>query len=780
MQTEYLEKEKEMVKSHEILLKQKMEEFESNASVNGEELKLSEDNLKKAMEEIATLKENLAKVSNENDSLIKASESEETKGNAELETLRKAFEEQTARLNTLKENKTKLGEKAKQILKKLNQTKEALATAEAANGKLKEEISSLRDESNKNSEMVEAGKDLEGKTKEVESQLAEALSTISALTAKVTQSDQKLVEMMNTSNSESSDIRANLNSALKEKDSLVKSLEENERQLSETQERLERKQEMLKKLADRYKKLQKAFADAKSKLESSTEQENEVLNALQEKLESMESKWSARDKELVDKDDECIRLKQEIADMLASHETKNRNESAFEGKYNALKEAHDRLNSDFDQYKVKAGAALKAQEESDLHRVEEYKAKAEKLAESVKKTEAQLAECKTKLKDLLSVLKQTKAKVTAGDKKIEQLQQALSEETEQVIAIKETHVLEKETAQQQFREEHESLQSRIDMLEDQVEKHQAENEQLLQNDAQMSESRHLEESAPDAPKGENASPLTTPNDWRSSMGLGMDASMAANLIEEALKGYEAPANDAGDPRQTPTYSLEELPQSEGFGVFSSLSSMAVDVTNEPALHGNMTTAQISGLETGDSAKREKEENDETGRQENVLAAVVNKVVEETSSYDIMEKTDDNFHLRPRKPLREQLRHTQRELDILKDDYTDIKEMNELHLSQQKVLKDEIREMRRQISRDKSLAKDENSTINLEYLKNCVYKYMATDEPEERLTLVDPIATILKLSPQEADTVKRVASYEANATVISSFTNFFSPYTPTKQ
>ena len=60
MQTEYLEKEKEMVKSHEILLKQKMEEFESNASVNGEELKLSEDNLKKAMEEIATLKENLA------------------------------------------------------------------------------------------------------------------------------------------------------------------------------------------------------------------------------------------------------------------------------------------------------------------------------------------------------------------------------------------------------------------------------------------------------------------------------------------------------------------------------------------------------------------------------------------------------------------------------------------------------------------------------------------------------------------------------------------------
>ena len=109
------------------------------------------------------------------------------------------------------------------------------------------------------------------------------------------------------------------------------------------------------------------------------------------------------------------------------------------------------------------------------------------------------------------------------------------------------------------------------------------------------------------------------------MGLGMDASMAANLIEEALKGYEAPANDAGDPRQTPTYSLEELPQSERFGVFSSLSSMAVDVTNEPALHGNMTTAQISGLETGDSAKREKEENDETGRQENVLAAVVEAV-----------------------------------------------------------------------------------------------------------------------------------------------------------
>ena len=85
-----------------------------------------------------------------------------------------------------------------------------------------------------------------------------------------------------------------------------------------------------------------------------------------------------------------------------------------------------------------------------------------------------------------------------------------------------------------------------------------------------------------------------------------------------------------------------------------------------------------------------------------------------------------------------------------------------------------------MSREKLLAKDENSSINLEYLKNCVYKYMSTDEPEERLTLVDPIASILKLSPEEAETVRKLASYEANATVISSFTNFFSPYTPTKQ
>ena len=57
--------------------------------------------------------------------------------------------------------------------------------------------------------------------------------------------------------------------------------------------------------------------------------------------------------------------------------------------------------------------------------------------------------------------------------------------------------------------------------------------------------------------------------------------------------------------------------------------------------------------------------------------------------------------------------------------------------------------------------------------------MIADEPNERLTLVDPICTILKMSPGEINCVKKVANYEANSGVLSGVVNFFSPYTPTK-
>ena len=79
---------------------------------------------------------------------------------------------------------------------------------------------------------------------------------------------------------------------------------------------------MLKKLAERYKKVQKSLADTKAKADSAINEESDTITELQHKLETMESKWSARDKELVDKDDECIRLKRELADVLSQQETK--------------------------------------------------------------------------------------------------------------------------------------------------------------------------------------------------------------------------------------------------------------------------------------------------------------------------------------------------------------------------------------------------------------------------------------------------------------------------
>ena len=50
--------------------------------------------------------------------------------------------------------------------------------------------------------------------------------------------------------------------------------------------------------------------------------------------------------------------------------------------------------------------------------------------------------------------------------------------------------------------------------------------------------------------------------------------------------------------------------------------------------------------------------------------------------------------------------------------------------------------------------------------------MIADEPNERLTLVDPICTILILSPSEVERIKKVANYEANAGVLSGVVNFF--------
>jgi hypothetical protein len=49
---------------------------------------------------------------------------------------------------------------------------------------------------------------------------------------------------------------------------------------------------------------------------------------------------------------------------------------------------------------------------------------------------------------------------------------------------------------------------------------------------------------------------------------------------------------------------------------------------------------------------------------------------------------------------------------------------------------------------RKLQEGPDSAINMEYLKNCVYKYMASNELSEKKRLYPVICTILKLTSQE--------------------------------
>ena len=61
---------KDLKESHNVLLKEKTEEYEGKIKKQEEELQSSENKLKKAIEEIASLKDNLTKTTNEFDKLI--------------------------------------------------------------------------------------------------------------------------------------------------------------------------------------------------------------------------------------------------------------------------------------------------------------------------------------------------------------------------------------------------------------------------------------------------------------------------------------------------------------------------------------------------------------------------------------------------------------------------------------------------------------------------------------------------------------------------------------
>ena len=292
-----------------------------------------------------------------------------------------------------------------------------------------------------------------------------------------------------------------------------------------------------------------------------------------------------------------------------------------------------------------------------------------------------------------------------------------------------------------------------------------------------------------------------------SSAFGMDESVAKNLIDNLFSSNNTEPSVADERNH---FNAHSIPPS------SRLIDMVVDpleglnnssFNNNIKNYGNVDRKSNDNIDNATSnqntnsvigVSKISQNVDAEGHQENLLLAAVQAAVDSTSSLDLLEKTDEKFIVARQDnentvetlSLQERYNINANELAKLKNEFNESVQMNALHLKQQNVLKEEIRELHRKIKRNETLlgkgTNDESGdgvgkskNINLEYLKKCIYQFMIADEPNERLTLVDPICTILKMSPGEINCVKKVANYEANSGVLSGVVNFFSPYTPTK-
>lgn len=91
-----------------------------------------------------------------------------------------------------------------------------------------------------------------------------------------------------------------------------------------------------------------------------------------------------------------------------------------------------------------------------------------------------------------------------------------------------------------------------------------------------------------------------------------------------------------------------------------------------------------------------------------------------------------------------------------DHLTELVNESEAHVmrltEQAKILKEEIRRLERNTER-------ETETRNMEYLKNILLKFLTLGVGDERNQLVPVMTTMLKLSPEEKDTIVKVAQGE---------------------
>ena len=71
---------------------------------------------------------------------------------------------------------------------------------------------------------------------------------------------------------------------------------------------------------------------------------------------------------------------------------------------------------------------------------------------------------------------------------------------------------------------------------------------------------------------------------------------------------------------------------------------------------------------------------------------------------------------------------------------------------QRKLKSRLDELLAHIERNKASASPE-SAINMEYLKNCIYRFMVSSEHSEKMRLYPVVATILRFTSDEVNAIQ---------------------------
>ena len=509
-----------------------------------------------------------------------------------------------------------------------------------------------------------------------------------------------------------------------------------------------------------------------------------------------------------------MRLKKEIADI-------NNSNSGWQKERDRLTSTNEQLNreiknvkEEFGQYQNKARIALKAQSDAESGKIASLTTEVGKLQNHNAELETRVSEADEKVKKLLERLKAIKVTTDTQKKELRRKIAELHDKEQALRSIKQdaTNMLEMQG-------------NGLRAMEDRLATEEKRLKKILRYVSLITiANAHNSRSGHDPDSATGNSIREDGNNGGDQMGgtidkFGMDESVAKNLIDQLFAGssenssYERPTTPSFEPdtrteqkNRSSSRVLDMLTNMDTEAPRTNTSSRLIDMVvldSEPNGFGKKKSSRFSQAASDgaviNSGRDSKDMDNDDGRQEHLLLRAVTAAVDSTSKLDLLQKTDETFVPQVHddgvdSDPAEKLLLAEEELAKLRVHFDEVKQMNELHLQQQSVLKEEIRELHRKMRRQEKLIDSNDSStsntsittgkksqrnLNLEYLKQCIYKFMIADEPNERLTLVDPICTILELSPSEVDRVKKVAKYEANAGVLSGVVNFFSPYTPTK-